>query len=153
MCTFNAKNGASLMVAFYISISFSILISLSKDLLQCSFSNLERSEFEKIISRNKMEDSVETYLQEFSFCSNFRRTKMVNILGDTRIEKKKSVGDSFAIWPLRRYGSFFFFFFFLSITIIGDFSWNTSVVSLCPEVENRSRYRHFARLHAYRVRI
>lgn len=153
MCTFNVKNGASLMVAFYISISFSILISLSKDLLQCSFSNLERSEFEKIISRNKMEDSVETYLQEFSFCSNFRRTKMVNILGDTRIEKKKSVGDSFAIWPLRRYGSFFFFFFFLSITIIGDFSWNTSVVSLCPEVENRSRYRHFARLHAYRVRI
>lgn len=153
MCTFNAKNGASLMVAFYISISFSILVSLSKDLLQCSFSNLERSEFEKIISRNKMEDSVETYLQEFSFCSNFRRTKMVNILGDTRIEKKKSVGDSFAIWPLRRYGSFFFFFFFLSITIIGDFSWNTSVVSLCPEVENRSRYRHFARLHAYRVRI
>lgn len=153
MYTFNAKNGASLMVAFYISISFSILISLSKDLLQCSFSNLERSEFEKIISRNKMEDSVETYLQEFSFCSNFRRTKMVNILGDTRIEKKKSVGDSFAIWPLRRYGSFFFFFFFLSITIIGDFSWNTSVVSLCPEVENRSRYRHFARLHAYRVRI
>lgn len=97
MYTFNAKNGASLMVAFYISISFSILISLSKDLLQCSFSNLERSEFEKIISRNKMEDSVETYLQEFSFCSNFRRTKMVNILGDTRIEKKKSVGDSFAI--------------------------------------------------------
>lgn len=153
MYTFNAKNGASLMVAFYISISFSILVSLSKDLLQCSFSNLERSEFEKIISRNKMEDSVETYLQEFSFCSNFRRTKMVNILGDTRIEKKKSVGDSFAIWPLRRYGSFFFFFFFLSITIIGDFSWNTSVVSLCPEVENRSRYRHFARLHAYRVRI
>lgn len=153
MYTFNAKNGASLMVAFYISISFSILISLSKDLLQCSFSNLERSEFEKIISRNKMEDSVETYLQEFSFCSNFRRTKMVNILGDTRIEKKKSVGDSFAIWPLRRYGSFFFFFFFLSITIIGDFSWDTSVVSLCPEVENRSRYRHFARLHAYRVRI
>lgn len=153
MYTFNAKNDASLMVAFYISISFSILISLSKDLLQCSFSNLERSEFEKIISRNKMEDSVETYLQEFSFCSNFRRTKMVNILGDTRIEKKKSVGDSFAIWPLRRYGSFFFFFFFLSITIIGDFSWNTSVVSLCPEVENRSRYRHFARLHAYRVRI
>lgn len=153
MCTFNAKNGASLMVAFYISISFSILVSLSKDLLQCSFSNLERSEFEKIISRNKMEDSVETYLQEFSFCSNFRRTKMVNILGDTRIEKKKSVGDSFAIWPLRRYGSFFFFFFFLSITIIGDFSWNTSVVSLCPEVENRSRYRHFARLYAYRVRI
>lgn len=153
MCTFNVKNGASLMVAFYISISFSILVSLSKDLLQCSFSNLERSEFEKIISRNKMEDSVETYLQEFSFCSNFRRTKMVNILGDTRIEKKKSVGDSFAIWPLRRYGSFFFFFFFLSITIIGDFSWNTSVVSLCPEVENRSRYRHFARLHAYRVRI
>lgn len=153
MCTFNAKNGASLMVAFYISISFSILVSLSKDLLQCSFSNLERSEFEKIISRNKMEDSVETYLQEFSFCSNFRRTKMVNILGDTRIEKKKSVGDSFAIWPLRRYGSFFFFFFFLSITIIGDFSWDTSVVSLCPEVENRSRYRHFARLHAYRVRI
>lgn len=153
MYTFNAKNGASLMVAFYISISFSILISLSKDLLQCSFSNLERSEFEKIISRNKMEDSVETYLQEFSFCSNFRRTKMVNTLGDTRIEKKKSVGDSFAIWPLRRYGSFFFFFFFLSITIIGDFSWNTSVVSLCPEVENRSRYRHFARLHAYRVRI
>lgn len=153
MCTFNVKNGASLMVAFYISISFSILVSLSKDLLQCSFSNLERSEFEKIISRNKMEDSVETYLQEFSFCSNFRRTKMVNILGDTRIEKKKSVGDSFAIWPLRRYGSFFFFFFFLSITIIGDFSWDTSVVSLCPEVENRSRYRHFARLHAYRVRI
>ena len=115
MYTFNAKNGASLMVAFYISISFSILISLSKDLLQCSFSNLERSEFEKIISRNKMEDSVETYLQEFSFCSNFRRTKMVNILGDTRIEKKKSVGDSFAIWPLRRYGSFFFFFFFFHL--------------------------------------
>lgn len=36
---------------------------------------------------------------------------MVNFLGDTRIEKKKSVGDSFAIWPLRRYGSFFFSFF------------------------------------------
>lgn len=42
-------------------------------------------------------------------CRNFRRRKMVNFLGDTRIERKKSVGDSFAIWPLRRYGSFFFF--------------------------------------------
>lgn len=31
------QNGASLMVAFYISISFSILVSLSKNLLQSSF--------------------------------------------------------------------------------------------------------------------
>lgn len=154
MCTFNVKNGASLMVAFYISISFSILVSLSKDLLQCSFSNLERSEFEKIISRNKMEDSVETYLQEFSFCSNFRRTKMKNkyFRRHENREKEKCRWFVCNLTP-SSIRFFFFLFLFLSITIIGDFSWDTSVVSLCPEVENRSRYRHFARLHAYRVRI
>lgn len=146
MYTFNAKNGASSTVAFYISISFSILVSPSKDLLQSSFQS--RTE---LFSR-KLFHGIKRGIPSRFICRNFRfvhRTKMVNFSGDTRIEKKKSVGDSFAIWPLRRYG--FFFFFFLSITIIGDFSWDTSVVSLCPEVENRSRYRHFARLHAYRV--
>lgn len=112
MCTFNVKNGASLMVAFYISISFSILVSLSKDLLQCSFSNLERSEFEKIISRNKMKDSVETYLQEFSFCSNFRRTKMKNKYF-RRHENREKEKCRWFVCNLTPSSIRFFFFLFL----------------------------------------
>lgn len=147
MYTFNAKNGASSMVAFYISISFSILVSLSKDLLQSSFQS--RTElFEKIISRNKMGDSVETYLQEFSSKKNGKFSRR-----HENREKEKCRWFVCNLTPSSIRFFFFFFLLFLSITIIGDFSWDTSVVSLCPEVENRSRYRHFARLHAYRVRI